>query len=96
MSLLALGPLRRRHVTKTDYGFVKAPTSCINDNQFALEGTGDVLMPDDYRLIDILTIAQSMAKEQGDVVLSYLISMAILHAQVRANEELLHDIACVA
>lgn len=53
-------------------------------------------MPDDYRLIDILTIAQSMAKEQGDVVLSYLISMAILHAQVRANEELLHDIACVA
>ena len=53
-------------------------------------------MQDDYRVVDILTIAQSMAKEQGDVVLSYLINMALMHAQIRTNEELLDDVERVA
>ena len=40
----------------------------------------------DY-LVEHLAAAQHLAREAGDVVLSYLISMALMHAQKRDEAE---------
>ncbi|CZT33030.1 hypothetical protein GA0004734_00000580 [Rhizobium sp. 9140] len=53
-------------------------------------------MNDRIHLTQLLEAAQCLAKQNGDVVLSYLINMALLHAEQLDNDEEMETIAELA